>query len=74
MLRNAQIRYRVARGAGQSILHSLGFALFNVRPPAVRKRIEDENRALRVDLREKMGRGARDGSGPSPPSDVPERR
>jgi hypothetical protein len=74
MLRKARIRYRVARGAGQSILHSLRFALLNVRPPAVRKRIEDENRALRVGLREKMGRGARDESGPTPPPDVPERR
>jgi hypothetical protein len=37
MPRNARIRYRVARGAGHSFLHSLGFALFNLRSPVVQK-------------------------------------
>jgi hypothetical protein len=45
MLRNARTRYRVARSAGHSVLHSLGFALFNLRPPAVRRQIDDENHA-----------------------------
>jgi hypothetical protein len=74
MLRNARTRYLVARSAGHSGLHSLGFALFHLRPPAVRRQIDDENHALLIDLKRKLDEGAgRDRDAPPPPSDAPGR-
>jgi hypothetical protein len=72
MLRNAQTRYRVARSSGQSVLHSLGFALFNLRPPAVRKQIDDGNHALLIDLKRKLD-GGHDRDARPPPTDAPGR-
>jgi hypothetical protein len=69
MLRNGRARYRAARSTGHSALHSLGFALFNLRPPAVRRQIDAENKALRVDLKRKLNGRYRDA--PRPPSDAP---
>jgi len=74
MLRNARTRYRVAWSAGHSVLHSLGFALFNLRPPAVRRQIDDENHALLIDLKRKLDKGAGcDRDAPLPPPDAPGR-
>jgi hypothetical protein len=56
MLRNVRMRYCVARQAGHSSLHSLGFALFKQRPPSVRKQIDDENRLL-LDFKKKLHEG-----------------
>jgi hypothetical protein len=58
MLRSARIRYRVARGAGHSILQSLGFALFKLRPPAIQRQIDDQNRVLFTKLKRKRDNGA----------------
>jgi len=67
MLRNARTRYRVARSAGHSGLHSLGFALFHLRPPAVRRQIDDENHALLIDLKRKLDEGGHNRDAPPPP-------
>jgi hypothetical protein len=75
MLRNPRTLYRVARSAGHSVLHALGFALFNLRPPAVRRQIDDENHALLIDLKRKLDEGTghdRDAP-PPPPPDAPGR-
>lgn len=53
MLRSARIRYRVARGAGHSILQSLGFALLKLRPSAVQRQIDCQNSALLTELKRK---------------------
>jgi hypothetical protein len=58
MLGRARIRYRVARGAGHSILQSLRFALFKLRPPAIQRQIDDQNRALFTELKRKRDNGA----------------
>jgi hypothetical protein len=68
MLRKVRIRYQVARGAGHSILLSLAFALVKLRPSAVRRQIDDENRALIMDLKKTWDEGSAPDRDATPPS------
>jgi hypothetical protein len=68
MFRGARIRYRVAHGAGHSILQSLGFALFKLRPPAVQRQIDDQNRVLLTELRRKRDNGVAHDRDSTPPT------
>jgi hypothetical protein len=67
MLRSARIRYRLARSAGHSILQSLGFALFKLRP-SVQRQIDCQNRALLTELKRKRDDGAECDRDYSPPT------
>jgi len=56
VLRDALIRYRLARRAGRSILKSLSFALF-IRKPPDQIRTDDENRARLMEIKKRWDEG-----------------